>query len=419
MNVLLKSAIIVHAARPDLHLKTKDILIRNGSIEKIDETIEPSGTIKQITAENLHVSIGWFDSGICIGEPGYEERETITNALQCAAKSGFTDVMLNPSSFPVPDTSADIVFLKNAAKGYLTELHPMGSLTVNGDSKVLAELYDMKNAGALAFYDYKTPLANANMLKIALQYAQNFDGVVCSFPLDMSIAGKGVVNEGEISTKMGLKGIPALAEGLQVARDLAILEYTGGSLHIPTISTASAVQHIAAAKKKGLQVTCSVAVHNLFFNDTAIASFNTGFKTMPPLRTSQDSKALIKGVLNKTVDFVTTDHTPLNIELKQVEFDYAAYGSLGLESAFGALRQLFSVEDTIALLTKGRDIFGIATPDIAEGEPAALTLFEPDTDFVFAENNVYSASKNSMFLTATLKGKVLGTIARNKMILNT
>ncbi|WP_027075580.1 dihydroorotase [Maribacter antarcticus] len=418
MKILLKSAKIINSNNTELHLKKRDILINKGIIEKIAITIAPPPKTKVVAYKNLHVSIGWFDTGVSFGEPGYEERETITNGLLCAAKSGFTDVVLNPSSYPVPDSSSDIVFLKNAAKNHLTGLHPLGNLTVKGESKCLAELYDMKNSGAVGFYDYKHAVSNPNLLKIALQYAQGFNATVCSFPLDTKIAGKGVVNEGEESTQLGLKGIPALAEELQVARDLFILEYTGGKLHIPTISTKNSVNLIAAAKKKGLKLTCSVAIHNLIFNDTNLREFDTNFKTLPPLRTKEDSKELIKGIKNGTIDFVTSDHTPLNIELKQVEFDNATYGTIGLESAFGALLTVIDIEAAIELLTKGRETFGMETPQLQEGKAASLTLFEPVTAYQFSTSTIVSSSKNSMFLGKMLMGKVIGTIANNQLVLN-
>jgi dihydroorotase len=418
MKILLKSAKIIDSNNTELHLKKRDILINNGIIEKIAVTIDPPTKTKVVSHKELHVSIGWFDTGVSFGEPGYEERETITNGLLCAAKSGFTDVILNPSSHPVPDSSSDIVFLKNAAKDHLTGLHPLGNLTMKGEGESLAVLYDMQKAGAVGFYDYKHAVSNSNLLKIALQYAQGFDASVCSFPLDAKIAGKGVVSEGTESTQLGLKGIPALAEELQLARDLYILEYTGGKLHIPTISSKNSVILIAAAKKKGLNVTCSVAVHNLIFNHTALREFDTNFKTLPPLRTEKDSKELIKGVKNGTIDFVTSDHTPLNIELKQIEFDNAANGTIGLETAFGALQMVLDLETTIELLTKGRETFGLETPKLKEGMKASLTLFEPEREYEFSDSDILSSSKNSMFLGKKLKGTVLGTIAQHKLLLN-
>lgn len=416
MNILLKSVKIFDTNNKDLHLKRRDILIKNGIIEKITIKIEAPSKTKVIEHSNLHVSVGWFDSSVSFGEPGYEERETITNGLQTAAKSGFTDIILNPTSHPIPDSSSDIVFLKNAAKGQATNMYPLGCLTVRGEGTDLAELYDMKSAGAVGYYDFKHAVENSNLLKIALQYAQNFNGLVMSFPLDNKIAGKGLVNEGEVSTKLGLKGIPSLAEELQIARDLFILEYTGGKLHIPTISTAGSVKLIAEAKKKGLDVSCSVAIHNLFFTDEHLVEFDTHYKIMPPLRTKNDVKALLKGLKDGTINTVTSDHIPMDIEQKRVEFDNAASGSIGLESAFGGLNSLLDLELTISLLTKGRERFGLMTPIIKEGEQASLTLFDPDIEYTFDTKNILSTSKNSMFLGAKLKGKAIGIIANGQII---
>lgn len=417
MNILLKAAKIIDASRTDHHLKKRDILIENGVISQIAPEIMPVQNTKVVALENLHVSVGWFDSSVCFGEPGYEERETIAHGLHVAARSGFTDIVLNPNSHPIPDSSADIVFLKNAAQGRATNLHPLGSVTVKSEGLQLAELFDMKKSGAIGFYDFKRAIQNSNLLKIALQYAQNFDGLIHSFPMDFKIAGKGVANEGIVSTGLGLKGIPALAEELQIARDLSILEYTGGKLHIPTLSSANAVKLVAEGKKKGLDVSCSVAVHNLFFNDTVLQEFDTHYKVMPPLRTTIDTKALIDGLVAGTIDFVTSDHTPADIEQKQIEFDHAAFGSLGLESAFGALNTLFELPIVISLLTKGRERYGVKTPQLKEGEKASLTLFNPDGVYTFTDEHILSTSKNSMFLGASLQGKVYGVFSNNLLML--
>jgi dihydroorotase len=416
INILLKNATIVDSSNNSLHLKKRDILVKNGVIDKIATKIDPSGKIKVISYDNLHVSIGWFDSGVSFGEPGYEERETIANGLLTAAKSGFTDVVLNPNTNPVPDSSSDIVFLKNAAKEQVTNLHPLGTLTMKGEGKDLAEMYDMKNAGALGFYDFKKSIDNSNLLKIAIQYAQNFDGLVYSFPSDTKIAGKGVVNEGEVSTKMGLKGIAALAEELQIVRDLQILEYTGGKLHIPTISTATSAKLIAAAKKKGLDVSCSVAIHNLCVTDEALEEYDTNFKVKPPLRTDKDVKALIKGIKDGVIDFVTSDHIPMNIEEKRVEFDNAAYGAIGLETAFGILNQIFELDTCIELLTKGRERYKLETPLLKEGAIASLTLFNPIEEFTFTKKHIISTSKNAMMFDKQMKGRVYGIVSNNQAV---
>ncbi|SDQ78382.1 dihydroorotase [Flagellimonas zhangzhouensis] len=417
MNILLKSAKIVCPENKELHLKTRDILIKKGIIEKIGAKIESPANTKLLDLENLHVSLGWFDSGVSFGEPGFEERETIANGLYVAGKSGFTDIVLNPNTQPVPDTSSNVVFLKERGLGKPTNIHPLGTLTKNAEGVDLAELFDMKNAGAVAYYDFKRQISNANLLKIALLYAQNFGGLVYSFPQDGSIKGHGVAHEGEVSTILGLKGIPALAEELQIARDLFILEYTGGKLHIPTISTAGSVKLIANAKKKGLDVSCSVAIHNLFFTDETLKGFDTHFKVSPPLRTKSDTKALIKGLKDGSIDFVTTDHIPMDVEHKRVEFDNAKNGSLGLESAFGSLNTLFELDETISFLTQGRARFGVACPKLEEGAEANLTLFNPEGTYTFEDKDILSTSKNSMYLGAELKGKVYGIINNDQIVL--
>ncbi|GMN08769.1 dihydroorotase [Croceitalea sp. MTPC9] len=418
MNILLKSATIIDSTNTTIHQKKRDILIKNGTIEKIAVKIDASKGVKEIALDKLHVSLGWFDSSVSFGEPGFEERETISNGLEVAAKSGFTDIVLNPNTKPTPDTSSDIIFLKERSKGFATNLYPIGNLTVNAGGGHLAELFDMHNAGAIAFYDYKKPIEDTNLLKIAMLYAQNFDGLVFSYPEEKKIKGKGTVNESEVSTRLGLKGIPSLSEELQIIRDLYILEYTGGKLHIPTVSTAKSVKLIAEAKKKGLDITASVAIHNLIFTDAELDSFDSDYKVKPPLRSEKDAKALQKGLQNGTIDFVTTDHTPIDIEQKRVEFDNAEFGTIGLESAFGALNTIFSLEETVTLLTKGRNRFGITSPKIKEGETACLTLFTPDEDYTFKKENISSTSKNSLFTGEQLKGKVYGVVNNGKTILN-
>ena len=416
MDVILKSAKIIDPGNDTHHLKKRDIHIKNGKIEKIASKIDVRGKTVTVQIKNLHVSPGWLDSSVSFGEPGFEDRETIKNGLNTAAKSGFTAVVLNPNTHPVPDSSGDIVFLKNAAMGSVTDLYPLGSLTMRREGTDLAELYDMSNSGAVGFYDFKSAVSDANLLKIALLYAQNSKGLVHSFPMDNAIAARGSVNEGEVSTALGLKGIPVLAETLQIARDLFILEYTGGKLHIPTISSAASVKLIADAKKKGLDVTCSVALHNLFFDDKVLNEFDSAYKVMPPIRTEGDAKALLKGIKEGTIDFITSDHTPKTIEEKNVEFDNAAYGTIGLESAFGVINTLVDTTTAIKLLSKGRERFGIPPISIAQGSVANLSLFDPDYTFTFSDDHIYSSSKNSMFLGEKLKGRAFGIIANDQQI---
>ncbi|MEP3837174.1 MAG: dihydroorotase [Algibacter sp.] len=416
MNILIKSATIIDS-KSEFHNTTQDLLIENGKITKISTSIENPKNYKEINFENLHVSQGWFDSSVSFGEPGYEERETIQNGLKTAGLSGFTSVAINANSNPVIDSNANITFLNSKANNHAVSLLPIGALTVGSLGTDIAELYDMRTAGAVAFYDYKKPISNPNLMKIALQYASNFNGLVCSFPQENKISGLGVVNENITSTRLGLKGIPALAEELQVARDLFLLEYTGGKLHIPTISTAKSVELIRAAKHKKLDVTCSVAIHNLYFSDAVLTDFDTNYKVLPPLRTQPDIDALIAGVKDGTIDMVTTDHTPIDIEEKKIEFDHANYGTIGLESAFGALQRLFTTKKTIEVLTKGKARFGAEAQPIAIGNMANITLFNPEPKYTFSKQDIVSKSKNAIFENETLKGHVFGIIANNQKVL--
>lgn len=413
--ILLKSATIVDAASKH-HLKKRDILIENGVIRKIAASIKETKA-KEVSLDNLHVSRGWFDSSVSFGEPGFEERETIANGLRTAAHSGFTAVAVNPNTHPVTDTKAGIQFLRAKAEANPVNLYPVGALTVGSEGVDLAELFDMHSEGAIAFGDYKKPLKNANLLKIALQYSQNFGGLVQSMPMESSVAQNGVANEEVNSTRLGLKGIPALSEELQITRDLYLLEYTGGRLHVPTISTKEGVKLIREAKKKGLDVSCSVAVSNLMLTDDELESFNTNFKLLPPLRTETDRKALLKGLKDGTIDGVTSDHDPIDIEHKKTEFDHAMFGSIGLESCFGVLNAEVGTEDAVHALTSLRERFGVESTEIGEGEAAELTLFDPAYEYEFKEEDILSQSKNSAFLGKSLKGRAYGIYANKKLVL--
>lgn len=417
MSTLLKNATIVDASSP-YHHQQKDILINNGIIEKISDSISADDTTNIIELENLHISCGWFDTSVSLGEPGFEERETIANGLKVAAKSGFTAIAVNSNTNPVTDSKSDVEYLINKARNSGVTIHPIAALTQKSEGKELAELYDMQQSGAIAFSDYNKPVESDNLMKVALLYAQNFDGLVLSFPKNNSISGEGIVNEGINSTKLGLKGTPTLAEHIQIARDLFLLEYTGGKLHIPTISTAKSADLIKEAKKKGLQVTCSVSAHHLTLTDDELHGFDSRFKTNPPLRTDKDRKALIKGIKSGVIDIITSDHNPIDIEHKKVEFSEAKDGVIGLETLFPATNTVLDLDDLInALTTKPRAIFGLENTSIKEDNKADITLFNPDNNFIFKDKHIASTSKNSPFVGKKLKGEVYGIYANDQLTL--
>ena len=415
MKVLVRSAKVIDNESPHNN-KVVDILIEDGLIKEIASSIKTKKVDLEIVFENLHVSQGWFDSSVSFGEPGFEDRETLENGLLTAGKSGFTAIALNPANDPVTDNKGAVNFLMSKAQNSPVELFPIGALTNASEGKDLAELYDMQQAGAIAFGDYKRAVSHPNLLKLALQYTQNFDGLVQSFPQENKIAGNGQVNEHETSTMLGLKGIPALAEELQIVRDLHILEYTGGKLHIPTISTARSVDIIREAKEKGLDVSCSVAIHHLLLTDEILKEFDTNAKILPPLRTKSDVKALIAGIKDGTIDMVTSDHFPVDVEHKKLEFDNALFGTIGLESAFGALNKAVSLKTSIRMLLAGRWRFDLPEEIIEVGSKANLTFFDPDLETTFELKNIHSSSKNSVFLGQELKGKVLGIFSKGKYL---
>ena len=417
MKLIIREAKIIDPQSP-FHNKTVDILIIDGLIKEIGQSLSNTENFDELKLENLHVSKGWFDSSVSLGEPGFEDRETISNGLTVAAKSGFTAIALQPNTYPIIDNQSQVNFVLNKAIGFATELFPIGALSKESAGKDMAELFDMKKAGAIAFGDYNKSVANANVLKIALQYVQDFDGLIVAFCQDENIKGNGVANEGIVSTRLGLKGNPSLAEELQIARNLFLLEYTGGKLHIPTISTARSVELIAQAKASGLDVSCSVAVHHLVLTDEKLEEFDTRYKVLPPLRTESDRQALLNGVQNGTIDMITSDHNPIDVEHKKMEFDGAKDGTIGLESAFGALMTVLPLEIIINKLTTGKTRFGLEMQSIDAGAKANLTLFDPKVQSIYIKRSIVSKSKNSAFLDMEMQGKVHGIVNKGQLILS-
>ena len=416
MSILIKSAKIIDASSK-FNGKTKDIFINQGIIQEIADSIVKKAA-KEITLDNLHVSQGWLDTGVCFGEPGLEERETIENGSLTACLSGFTDIILNSNTLPVVDSKADVVYIKSKNKNNALKIHPLAALTIKSEGNEMAELREMFDSGAVGFYDYKMSVKNPNLLKIALQYVQHFDGLIMTFPFEKAICKDGQINEGEISTLYGLEGIPSISEEIILERDLKILEYTGGKLFIPTISTSKSVELIKNAKRKGLEIITSVSINNLFFNEEKLVNFDTRFKVLPPIRSEEDRLILVNALSEGIIDFCTSDHSPIDIDNKKTDFKNSLFGATGLESIFGALNSLYKTEKVIEILTRKKSLFGIKNEVVDVGSKACMTLFNPKNKYIFTKNNVRSKSKNASFINSEIKGKVYGIINNGSVVID-
>lgn len=408
MNLLIKSATILDPGS-SFHQQVADILIEKGVITQIADNIDVDAEL--FDAEGKYVSPGFFDLNCNIGELGLETKEDLRSGTIAAAAGGFTGIALMPNSQPPVHSKSEVEYLLNRSKGNLVDVYPLGTISQKREGKDLAEMYDMYQSGAKAFTDGSRPVQDAGLMERALLYAQGFDALVFSYPEDTAIAGKAKVNEGEISTLLGMKGIPSLAEELMVARDLYLAEYTVSRIHFTTISTARSVELIREAKRKGIEVTCDVAAHHLVLTDEALLGFDSLYKVKPPLRTADDVSALIKGLKDGTIDAIVSQHTPHEIEFKDVEFEVAEYGITGLQTAFSlALKAGLPVELVVEKLAiNPREILGVETPVIAEGENANLVIFDADAEWEYSAANNKSKSANSPFIGHSLKGKVLLT----------
>ncbi|MET3499489.1 dihydroorotase [Mucilaginibacter sp. SG538B] len=408
MNLLIKSATILDPGS-SFHQQVADILIENGVITRIGDDIDADAEL--FDAEGKYVSPGFFDLNCNVGELGLETKEDLRSGTVAAAAGGFTGIALMPNTQPPVHSKSEVEYLLNRSKGNLVDVYPLGTISQKREGKDLAEMYDMYQSGARAFTDGSRPVQDAGLMERALLYAQGFDALVFSYPEDTAIAGKAKVNEGEISTLLGMKGIPSLAEELMVARDLYLAEYTVSRIHFTTISTARSVELIREAKRKGIEVTCDVAAHHLILTDEALLGFDSLYKVKPPLRTADDVAALIKGLKDGTIDAIVSQHTPHEIEFKDVEFEVAEYGIIGLQTAFSlALKAGLPVELIVEkLAVNPREILGVELSVIAEDEKANIVVFDTDTEWEYTAANNKSKSANSPYIGQRLKGKVLLT----------
>ena len=412
MNLLIKSAKIIDP-NSNYHNQICDVRIKNGKINMIKNKIILSKSQEiEYKADNLHLSPGWFDLHANFGEPGYEQNETFDTGCNAAIKGGYTGVMVMPNNKPAIDNKGMIEYIIHATKNKIIDIIPSGNITKNGNGDELVEMHDMEKAGCKAFTDDKKSISRNEVMKIAMLYSKDGNALIMHYPNEKSIANNGFIHEGIISTKFGLRGIPSLAEEMMVDRDLNLCDYTRSKIHLSYISTAKSVKKIKQAKAKGVNVSADVSLHNLFLTEESLSNFDTRYKVLPPLRTKKDNKALVKALIDETIDIITSDHTPITDEYKKIEFDNAAFGIIGLETAFGLLGKYILPEIGITNLIKKisinpRKILKLKEVVIKEGEDANFTLFNPDLEWKFTAKDIKSKSINTPFIGEKLKGKAL------------
>lgn len=398
-----------------------DVFIEKGKISRIAKSIEVADkNIEIFDGTGNVLSVGFFDLNANFGEPGLETKEDITSGSAAAAAGGFTAVAVMPNTEPAIQSRAEVALIVNIAKGNLVDVLPIGAVSRNREGHEMAELYDMKQNGAIAFSDGNRSMQQAGLMSRALLYARGFGGLIIAHAEDASMAGGNKMNEGVMSTYLGMKGIPNLAESLMVSRDLYLAEYAESPIHFTSISTAEAVDLIKKAKAKGIQVTCDVAAHQLVFTDDEIVDFDSNYKVSPPLRTKADAKALIKGLKDGVIDAVVSQHTPHEIEFKNVEFHIAKNGIIGLQTVLPLLIKAGLNEQQIVekLAVNSRQIVGLNVPQIKEGEVANLVLFNMDENWIFDQQSNKSKSRNSPLFGKELKGKVKLVINNGQIIKN-
>jgi dihydroorotase len=415
-SYLIRNAILLNEGHTH-HSQKVDILITEGKIVKIGKEIKAEATI--IEGAELYVSAGWTDLRCHLTDPGHEQKDTIDTLLDTAAAGGFTRVVTLPDSDPAITDKSRVNYLKNSSVNHLVDLLPAGMLSASSQADNLAELFDMHQAGAVAFTNGDADMSNG-LLKKALLYTKPFGARVITHPSDKSLEQGGTVNESENTIHTGLRTSSSLAEYVRVSEQIEIAKYCDAHLHLSALSCKESVDLVKQAKKDGVNITCDVAIANLCFTDKEVLSFDENFKLYPPLRTEQDRKALVKGVIDGTVDAISSNHTPQNIEQKQMEFDYAEYGSLALQQLYAwyaeYLAEDMSAEQFVKAVTQGPDTaLGMEHHTLQVGDLANLTVVDKNAEWVLDSTANKSLSKNTHTWNTKLTGKVKAIFHRKKV----
>ncbi len=422
MKLLIKGGNVVDCEK--LNIEQLDVLIEDSIITAVGKNL-PAEDAEIIDVNGKLVCPGLIDMHVHLREPGYEAKETIATGTAAAARGGFTAVACMPNTDPVNDNAAVVRFIydRAAAEG-VVKVYPIAAVTKGSKGKELTEMADLKSAGAVAVSDDGLPVSDAGVMRRAMQYASMLGLPVIPHCEDKSLAAGGVMHEGCVSTELGLPGIPAAAEEVMVARDIILAENTGCQLHIAHISTARSVDMVRRAKKRGVKVTCEVTPHHFTLTDRAVIGYHTATKVNPPLRTDADVAAIKEGLADGTIDVIATDHAPHTAEEKAVEYQYAPFGLVGLETAVGlvftelvATGILTAAQAVAKMSINPAKILSLQGGMLTVGAPADITVIDTELTEKVDPAQFAGKAKNTPFAGKTLKGLPVMTIVDGKIVM--